>query len=114
MTILPLCTMNIMGVLANLQNAVLSSGRINYSFEFIYPKDNATEDNTVCMVRDGTIVVVELAFDTVETIFYDDLGQLSCNDLTLIVNAFHAFMRNELVNNLRANIIDAIRNVPVV
>lgn len=105
---------NIVSVLGNLQNATLLGDRINYTFEFIYPKDNATQDNIVCMVRDGSNVVVELAYDTAETIFYDNLGQLSCYDLTLIVNTFHAFLRNEIVNNLRANIIDAIKRVPVV
>lgn len=105
---------NIFSVLGNMQNATLLSNVINYTFDFIYPKDNATQDNIVCMVRDGSNVVVELAYDTAETIFYDDLGQLNCYDLTLIVNTFHAFMRNILIDNLRANIIDVIQRVPVV
>ena len=105
---------NIMSVLGNLQNATLMGNVIDYHFDFIYPKDNVTEDNIVCMVRDGSTVVVELAFDTVETIFYDTLGEISCFDLTLIVNTFHEFMRNAIIVNLRANIIDAIQRVPVV
>ena len=102
---------NITAVLGNFQNATLMGDRIDYHFDFIYPKDNATEDNTVCMVRDGSTVVVELAFDTVETIFYDTLGEISCYDLTLIVNTFHEFMRNAITSNLRANIIDSIQRV---
>lgn len=105
---------NIMSVLGNLQNATLLGDRIDYHFDFIYPKDNLTQDNIVCMVRDGSTVVVELDFDKAETIFYDTLAQISCNDLTLIVNTFHAFWRKALTDNLRANIIDAIRRVPVV
>ena len=105
---------NIMSVLGNLQNATLMGDRIDYHFDFIYPKDNVTEDNIVCMVRDGSTVVVELAFDTVETIFYDTLGEISCFDLTLIVNTFHEYMRNLVAGCLRANIIDAIQRVPVV
>lgn len=105
---------NIMSVLGNLQNATLMGDRIDYHFDFIYPKDNLTEDNIVCMVRDGSTVVVELDFDKAETIFYDTLGEISCFDLTLIVNAFHEFMRNAITSNLRANIIEAVRNVPVV
>lgn len=105
---------NILLVLGNLQNATLLGDRINYTFDFIYPRDNETQDNIVCMVRDGNTVVVELAFDTIETIFYDTLGQVSCYDLTLIVNTFHECMRNAITRNLRSNIIDAIRNVPVV
>lgn len=94
---------NILTVLGNLQNATLVGNRITYHFDFIYPKDNVTQDNIVCMVRDGSTVVVELAFDTVETIFYDTLGQVSCFDLTLIVNTFHELMRNEVAGCLRAN-----------
>ncbi len=85
---------NIIAVLDNMQDKTLLGQRINYTFEFIYPKDNATQDNIVCMVRDGQTVVVELAYDTAETIFYDNLAQVSNNDLTLIVNTFHKFMRN--------------------
>lgn len=114
MVALKLNKQNIHAVLGNLQNATLMGDKIDYNFDFIYPKDNATKDNIVCMVRDGSTVVVELAFDTVETIFYDTLGQVSCLDLTLIVNTFHAFMRHEITCNLRANIIESIRNVPVV
>lgn len=105
---------NIMLVLGNLQNATLVGNRITYHFDFIYPKDNATQDNIVCMVRDGSTVVVELAFDTIETIFYDTLGQVSCFDLTLITNTFHAFMRSAIISNLRCNIADAIMRVPAV
>ena len=114
MTILPLCKMSIMGVLANLQNAVLSTGTTNYTFEFIYPQDNETQDNIVCMVHVDSVIVVELAYDTCEVIFYDNLAQVHFYDLTLLVNTFHEFMRNEIVTNLRANIIDAISRVPVV
>jgi len=105
---------NIMSVFGNLQNATLIGGRIDYHFDFIYPKDNETQDNIVCMVRDGNTVVVELDFDKVETIFYDTLGEISCFDLTLIVNTFHEFMRDAIISNLRGNIIDAIQRVPVV
>lgn len=84
---------NILAVLGNMQNATLLGNRIDYHFDFIYPKDNETQDNTICMVRDGTTVVVELDFDKVETIFYDTLDQISCYDLTLIVNTFHGLMR---------------------
>ena len=109
---------NIHTVLGKLENATLLGDRIDYQFDFIYPKDNATQDNIVCMVRDGSNVVVELAYDTAETIFYDNLAQINCFDLTLIVNTFHAFWRIELINNFRANVIDATKNaiqrVPVV
>lgn len=87
---------NITAVLGNLQNTILLGDRINYHFDFIYPKDNATEDNVICMVRDGNTVVVELDLDKAETIFYDTLGEISCFDLTIIVNTFHTFMRNAL------------------
>jgi hypothetical protein len=90
---------NILAVLGNLQNTTLMGDRIVYHFDFIYPKDNETQDNIVCMVRDGNTVVVELALDSAETIFYDTLGQISSYDLTLIVNTFHTFMRDVAISN---------------
>ena len=82
---------------------------LNYKFIFTNLKDLL-----FCIVSVNNLPIMELDYTDGTVLLYQDTSNFSMLDISLITNCFNKMYRELTTNNLRANIIEAVKFVSIV